>query len=76
MDEDFASMPLTNATRLCVGSITASEAENLRADGIDEDGFGFYLFIADESEPSTPIEVLGKFFSSLEANRFAKLLPV
>lgn len=75
MDEDFASIPLTNATRLCVGSITATEAANLKADGIDEDGLGYYLFLANEAEPETPIEVLGRFFSPFEATRFLRLVP-
>ena len=76
MEEDFASIPLTNATRLCVGSITSTEAANLQADGVEDDGFGYYLFLANEAEPETPIEVLGKFFSPLEANRFARALPI
>lgn len=75
MDDDFASIPLTNATRLCVGSITASEAANLKADGVDDDGLGYYLFLASDAEPTTPIEVLGKFFSAFEANRFLRLIP-
>jgi hypothetical protein len=75
MDDDFASIPLTNATRLCVGSITASEAANLQADGVDDDGLGYYLFLASDAEPQTPIEVLGKFFSAFEATRFLRLIP-
>lgn len=75
MEEDFASIPLTNATRLCVGSITAVEAANLKADGVDDSGLGYYLFLASEAEPETPIEVLGKFFSAFEANRFLRLIP-
>jgi hypothetical protein len=75
MDEDFASIPLTNSTRLCVGSITAMEAANLKADGINEDGLGYYLFLASDAEPQTPIEVLGRFFSAFEANRFLRLIP-
>lgn len=75
MEEDFASIPLTNATRLCIGSITAAEATNLKADGINEDGLGYYLFLSSDAEPQTPIEVLGKFFSAFEANRFLRLIP-
>jgi hypothetical protein len=75
MEEDFASIPLTNATRLCVGSITAVEAANLKADGVDDNGLGYYIFLASEAEPETPIEVLGKFFSAFEANRFLRLIP-
>jgi hypothetical protein len=75
MDEDFASIPLTNATRLCIGSITAAEAANLKADGVEDDGLGYYLFLASEAEPETPVEVLTKFFSAFEANRFLRMIP-
>jgi hypothetical protein len=75
MDEDFASIPLTNATRLCIGSITAAEAANLKADGVEDDGLGYYLFLASEAEPETPVEVLAKFFSAFEANRFLRMIP-
>jgi hypothetical protein len=75
MDEQFASIPLSNATRLCVGSITEREAANLRADGIEEDGFGLYLFLAKDSEPSAPIEILGKIFSPEVGHRLFRLMP-
>ena len=74
MGAHFASMPLTNATHVCVGTITEREAETLKADGFDSDGLGYYLFLANEAEPQTPIEILGKFFDVSRASAFARLL--
>lgn len=75
MDPQFASIQITNATRLCIGSITERESLNLQADGINDDGRGMYLFLASDAAPNAPIEILGKFFSPLEAARLAELLP-
>jgi hypothetical protein len=74
MDEYFAATPITNATVLCVGGVTRSEAERAREEGIDIDGTGYYLFLANASAPKQPIQLLGKFFSEFEAGRFARLL--
>lgn len=74
MSEHFASMPLTNATHVCIGTITDKEAETLRVDGHDSDGTGYYLFLANEADPETPIEVLCRFFDSSRASHFARLL--
>lgn len=74
MSEHFASMPLTNATHVCIGTITDKEADALRADGHDSDGLGYYLFLANEAEPESPIEVLCRFFDSSRAGQFARLL--
>jgi hypothetical protein len=74
MDMHLAAMPLTNATFVCVGGITAAEAENARSDGYDVDGFGYYLFLAEETAPEKPIQVLAKFYSSDEATAFARAI--
>jgi hydroxymethylglutaryl-CoA reductase len=74
MDEYFAAMPMTNATKLCVGGITRSETERACDDGIGVDGRGYYLFLANEADPRQPIRILAKFVSDLEAGRFARLL--
>lgn len=74
MSVHFASMALTNATHVCIGTITDREAESLKADGHDVDGLGYYLFLASEADPSAPIEVLGKFFDASHATRLARLL--
>jgi hypothetical protein len=74
MDEYFAEIPLSNATVLCVGGVTRREAELARDGGIDIDGTGYYLFLANASEPKQPIQLLAKFFSESEAGRIARLL--
>jgi hypothetical protein len=74
MDEYFAATPVTNATMLCVGSITRSETETAREMGLDIDGKGYYLFLANEARPEQPIELLAKFFSESEAARLSHLL--
>jgi hypothetical protein len=74
MDEYFAAMPVTNATVLCVGGVTRAEAEAARDDGLDIDGKGYYLFLANEGAPERPIEILARFFSEMEAARFAMVL--
>lgn len=74
MDEHFATIPVTNAMRLCVGSITRAEAEAAREDGADIDGLGYYLFVADETAPHAPIRVLAKFVSSSLAEELARTL--
>lgn len=72
MSLHLAAWPVTNATFVCVGGITAAEAESARSDGHDVDGLGYYLFLADEAAPEKPIQLLAKFFSSDEAEAFAK----
>jgi hypothetical protein len=74
MDEYFAAMPVNNATVLCVGGVTRTEAEQARDAGINIDGHGYYLFLANASEPRQPIQLFAKFFSELEAGRMARLL--
>lgn len=76
MDEYFAAAPLGNSRVLCVGGITRAETEAARSDGIDVDGKGYYLFLADESEPHKPIEMLGTLLSPMHAARFASLLTM
>jgi hypothetical protein len=72
MDEYFAALPLGNATVLCVGGVTRKEAEQARDGGLSVDGTGYYLFLANASDPRQPIQVLAKFFSELEAGRLAR----
>ena len=74
MSEHFAAASLGNSRVLCVGGITRSEAEAAREDGLEIDGTGYYLFLADESAPKQPISILAKFFSPLEAERLSRLL--
>jgi hypothetical protein len=74
MDEYFAAMPINNATVLCVGGVTRAEVAQAQDSGIDIDGHGYYLFLANASEPRQPIQLLAKFFSELEVGRIARLL--
>jgi hypothetical protein len=74
MDEYFGTMPVTNATVICVGGITTREVQQANDDGVDIDGRGYYLFLANEAEPKQPIQILAKFVSEIEAGRFARLL--
>jgi len=73
MDDYFASTPLGNSTILCVGAITHAEAETAHSDGNQVSGFGYYLFVADESQPSSPIEILGTILSPTHAARLVTL---
>jgi hypothetical protein len=74
MEEYFAAIPISNATVLCVGGITRKEAAHARDGGIEIDGQGYYLFLANASEPKQPIQLLAKFFSEFEAGRIARML--
>lgn len=74
MGDYFAAMPASNSTLLCVGGITRSEAESARHDGLNVDARGYYLFLARQDSPAEPIQILAKFFSSLEAERVARIL--
>jgi hypothetical protein len=74
MEEYFAATSLGNATVLCVGGITRREAEAAREDGLQIDGTGYYLFLADEGAPKEPIQVLAKLFSPLHAEKLSRLL--
>ena len=52
-----------------VGGVTRKEAEQARDGGVTLDGTGYYLFLANASDPRQPIQVLAKFFSEFEAGR-------
>ena len=71
--EHFAAMPLSNSSVLCVGSITRRETLSAQEDGIQVDGYGYYLFVADESEPKKPIQILAKVATQAAAEKLARL---
>lgn len=75
MQDLFASVSVKNSKVLCVGGITRNEAKEAAAQGIEADPGSFYLFLASESEPTSPVEILAKFFSIEQAERAAELLP-
>lgn len=74
MEEYFASIPLSNSSLLCVGSITRAEARSVAEAGEPVDGTGYYLFLADEAEPTRPIEVLAKFLTAGAAESLARVM--
>jgi hypothetical protein len=74
MEEYFGTTSLSNASMLCVGPITRKEAEAARNDGLDVDGVGYYLFIADGGSPGEPIQLIGKVFSPHHASKLARAL--
>ncbi|EGJ19621.1 hypothetical protein RSWS8N_15714 [Cereibacter sphaeroides WS8N] len=75
MHETFASITIGNSKRLCIGGISRAEVREARASGLHLEDNGIYLFLASDSNPSLPIEVLAKFFSVEQAERAAELLP-
>lgn len=75
MKELFASVSVQNSRVLCIGGITRKEAKEASASGINADASGWYLFLASESEPSCPVEILAQFFSIEQAERAAEMLP-
>lgn len=74
MDEYFASIPVSNSTVACVGGITRNEMAAAQDDGLLVDGTGYYLFLANQDAPKQPIEILAKFISEAQAERFARLI--
>ncbi len=74
MEDYFASISISNRSALCVGTITSAETEAANAGGINIDGSGYYLFLADEAEAGRPIEVLAKFSTNGGAEKLSRLL--
>lgn len=74
MEEYYFETPLTNSKVLCIGSITKAEAAAARYDAHFCDGFGYYLFVADDQEPRREIEVVAKLVSEEAAASLAHLL--
>lgn len=75
MSDLFASIPVKNSRVLCVGGITTRESTEALTAGFQAEPSGIYLFLASACEPSTPIEILAKFFSVEQAERAAENLP-
>ena len=74
MEERFSTVHISNSTSLCVGGVTNSEAARAREDGMEIDGFGYYLFLASEVEPRQPIEILAKFPNVETAEKLVRLI--
>lgn len=74
MDEYFGTRPVSNAVNLCVGGITKSESARAQESGIDNDGTGYYLYLANQLDFTKPIEVLARFESVSAAEKLARLM--
>lgn len=74
MDDAVGAFPISNSASLCVGGISNAEAQRARDAGHEVDGTGYYLFLANHSEPEQPIEILAKFWSASAAERLAKMI--
>lgn len=72
-EEYFAAVPISNSSVLCVGSITRSEAARALEEGINIDGTGYYLYLAEQDSPAKPIEILASFSSNSAAEKLIKL---
>lgn len=75
MSELFSAISVRNSKVLCVGGVTKREAKEAASSGLDVDTSSFYLYLASEEDPSSPIEILARFFSADQAERAAELLP-
>ena len=67
---------LSNEKSLCIGEITAVEAESALADDPAFDGYGLYLLLLDSRNPSAPGRVLAKFASLDAAAELAKFFRI
>ncbi|WP_306025654.1 hypothetical protein [Oceaniradius stylonematis] len=61
----------SNRESLCIGEITASEAELARESDPAIDGYGLYLMSVDNRNPTEPASVLAKFNSEDAARKLA-----
>ena len=75
MSELFSAISVRNSKVLCVGGVTEREVKEAASSGLDVDSASFYLYLASEDNPASPIEILAKFFSADQAERAAELLP-
>ena len=73
MDEYFGCIKISNSTSLCVGGITNSEANQAKKEGMEIDGFGYYLFLSSEAEPRETIEIIAKVLDVGAAEKLARL---
>ena len=76
MGERFGSVRISNSTSLCVGGITNAEAGQAREQGMEIDGFGYYLFLFSEADPKEPIEIIAKVSDAGAAEKVAHLFLV
>ncbi len=76
MEEYYSEVSISNTKMLCVGPITNSEASLISDDAEFCNGLGYYLYVADASQPAKGIEVLAKFISPEAARNLSSLLSL
>ena len=74
MEDYHFEIPISNHRLLCLGPITRAEAEAVGDEAGFCDGFGHYLFVADEQEPRGDVEIVAKLVSEEAAVRLSELL--
>ena len=72
-EENFGCLRVSNSTSLCVGGITNAEANQAKEGGMEIDGFGYYLFLSSEAEPTESIEIIAKVPDVDAAEKLARL---
>lgn len=68
-----ATVRATNTTSLFIGEITSEEADSLKLDNPEMDGFGYYLVAIDNDNPRRAGSVLAKFRDEGSARALANL---
>ncbi|HEV7278373.1 MAG TPA: hypothetical protein VGN80_19000 [Devosiaceae bacterium] len=63
---------LSNRESLCIGEITAKEADLAAEENPAFDGYGLYLIAVDTEAPSAPGRILAKFASDEAAQTLAR----
>ena len=76
MDECFGSVRISNSISLCVGGITNADVGQAKEQGMEVDGFGYYLFLSSEAEPKEPIEIIAKVDDAGAAEKLARFFLV
>ncbi len=76
MDEHFGYINISNSTSLCVGGITNTEANQAKEGGMEIDGFGYYLFLSSETNPTESIEIIAKVPDADAAEKLARLFQL
>lgn len=76
MDECFGCVRISNSTSLCIGGITNAEARKATEQGMEIDGFGYYLFLSSEAEPKEDIEIIAKIPDVGVAEKMVRLFLV
>lgn len=74
MEEYYSEHPVANSKLLCVGPVCQNSIESVREETGFCDGLGYYLFVADATNPREHVEVLAKLASEDAAQKLSSLL--